>query len=123
MEKIKELSYGSFTTEVMVAPEVKSFLGFEIHVLDFNSDEWYRGWLLTYLDKDKDGVPDEEFGKNFELIYCGIIENPEDYLDIDDLCEDLNIKKEQVIFDGSKTVSKIADKQKFWIRWLVKKKD
>lgn len=127
MEVIDTLRYGDFCTIVKITDEVKMFFennGIADLTKDMNSDEWYQGWLLKYLDKNKDGIPDSEFGKEFELIFTRIIQNPEDYQDLENILEDLEIDRDQVIFDGSKTVFADSDpeKTKFWIRWIVIKK-
>jgi len=129
MEKIKILTYGPFITEVILTKDVKDFLqenNEPIDILNFNSDEWYQSWLLKFLDKNKDGTPDEEFGKEFQLIYTNIIQSSEDYQDIEDILDELKIFKENIIFDGSKTIFKDLEsnppKTKFWIRWIVVKR-
>ncbi|MBD3252444.1 hypothetical protein GF386_01810 [Candidatus Pacearchaeota archaeon] len=126
MEKIGELKYGPFTTTVNVTKDVKVFFeNGEVNDLieGINSKEWYQSWLLKYLDKNTDGLPDEEFGKDFELIYTGIIENPEDYQEVDEIIENFGIDKERFIFDGSKTIfQKDPSKTKFWVRWIVVRK-
>lgn len=128
MEKIRELIYGPYTTEVYITENVKEFLkGLDIDDIlfkSFDSDEWYQGWLLRYLDKDKDSIPDKEFLYEFQMIYCGIIQNPEDYFDAEDILLDLEIDPDNLIFDGSITINENpqTNKTKFWIRWIVVKK-
>ena len=126
MEKINILNYGEFSTEVLLTSEVREFFknNNELTTLnDFDSDEWYQGWLLKYLDKEKDGKPDEVFGKKFQLIYTNIIQNPEDYQDTEDILQELRIPIEKLIFDGSKTIfenkPEDIEKTKFWVRWVV----
>lgn len=129
MEPPKTLTYGPFSTEVIFTNEVKNFLqenNESTNILDFNSDEWYQSWLLKFLDKNKDGTPDEEFGKEFQLIYTNIIQSSEDYQDIEDILDELKVLKENIIFDGSKAIFKDLGsnppKTKFWVRWVVVKK-
>ena len=129
MEKINTLTYGPFSTEVLLTPEVSEFFqgnGELTNLTPENSDEWYQKWLLRHLDKDKDGIPDEEFGKEFQLIYTNIIQNPEDYQDTEDILKQFNVPPTNIIFDGSRTIFKdIKDdpqKMKFWVRWIVVKK-
>mgnify|MGYP003996097391 FL=1 len=97
-----------------------------VDLTDFDQDEWYQSWLLKHLDKDKDGVPDLRFGKDFKLIYSNLIQNPEDYMDVEDILEELGLSEDDLIFDGSKTIFKDvltdAQKTKFWVRWIVVKK-
>jgi len=129
MEPLKTLTYGPFSTEVILTNEVKTFLqenSESLDILDFDSDEWYQSWLLKFLDKDKDGISDEEFGKEFKLIYTNIIQSSEDYQDVEDILEELKILKEDLAFDGSKTIFEnlgaSSPKTKFWVRWIVVKK-
>ncbi|MBT4165405.1 hypothetical protein HOE04_00010 [archaeon] len=129
MQQINTLRYGPFTTEVFVRDNVNEFLqeGDEVvDLTDFDQDEWYQSWLLKHLDKDKDGVPDLRFGKDFKLIYSNLIQNPEDYMDVEDILEELGLSEDDLIFDGSKTIFKDvltdAQKTKFWVRWIVVKK-
>ncbi len=133
MKQINILTYGGFNTEVLITEEVGEF--FEnsnnkdpVNLITFDSDEWYQKWLLRYLDEDKDAVPDEKFGKEFRLIYTNMIQNPEDYQDVEDILEGLGIPQENLIFDGSKTIYEkgtvdvVGLKTKFWVRWIVVKK-
>jgi hypothetical protein len=129
MQQINTLRYGPFTTEVLVSEEVNEVLkegDGDVDLTDFDQDEWYQGWLLKYLDKNKDGVPDLEFGNDFKLIYTNIIQNSEDYTDVEIILEGLGLSLNDLIFDGSKTIFKDvlldAQKTKFWVRWIVVKK-
>ena len=132
MHSIKTLIYGPFSTEVILTGEVKEFFQEESesaklsNLTSFDSDEWYQVWLLKYLDKDKDGIPDPQFKNEFKLIYTNVIQNPEDYQDIEDILEELNIPQENLIFEGSKTIfednKNDLQKTKFWVRWIVVKK-
>ncbi|MDP2925444.1 MAG: hypothetical protein Q8N99_03665 [Nanoarchaeota archaeon] len=127
MQKIDELRYGPFLTHVKITPEVREFFeknNEKINLkLTSSADEWYQSWLLKYLDRDKDGIPDESFGKEFELIYCTIIENPEDYFEIDYILGEFNIKKDRLIFEGSIEILDGNNSSKFWARWILLKAD
>ena len=120
---INHFRYGPFTTQVKASKLVLDFVGEEINLTkDIDVDKWYRGWLLE-LDDDKDGAVDVKYGTEFELIYCWIIENPEDFLEKDAIAEELGIKEEEIISDGSFEINKnIVNNTKFWIRWIIKKK-
>jgi hypothetical protein len=120
---INHFRYGPFTTQVKASKLVLDFVGEEINLTkDIDVDKWYRGWLLE-LDDDKDGAVDSKYGTEFELIYCWIIENPEDFLEKDAIAEELGIKEEEIISDGSFEINKnIVNNTKFWIRWIIKKK-
>jgi len=130
METIKIITYGPFKTQVLITKEVQEFLNENNENLDLtkdlDSDSWYQSWLLKYLDKNKDSIPDDEFGKEFNLIYTNIIQNPEDYQDTEDILEQLEIPQTNLIFDGSKTVfedlKNNPQKTKFWVRWIVVKR-
>jgi len=124
MQKIEEFSYGKFKTDIKITDEVRDFFESneeKINLLDnFNSDEWYQGWLLKFLDKNKDGIPDEEFGSDFEMIFCSIIENPEDYVNYEDILEEFDISKDRYIGDGS--MEYLEGKTRLWVRWIIIKK-
>lgn len=128
IQKIGEFNYSEFKTEVLITKDVKEFFkeNEDINLTkDFDSDSWYQGWLLKYLDKDKDAVPDLKFGKYFQLIYCGIIQNPEDFLEAEDILEKLKIEQNKLIFDGSTGLAEnnpADNKTKFWVRWIVVRK-
>ena len=121
---INHFRYGKFTTEVKASKLVLDFAGEDVQLTkEIDSDDWYRSWLLK-LDLDKDGKVDDKFGKDFELIYCGIIENPEDFLEKEVIAEEWNIKEEDILHDGSQAIFDDPENKntKFWIRWIIKKK-
>jgi len=39
-----------------------------------SSWDWSEVILFDFIDENKDGIPDEKFGKNFEVVYYGIVE-------------------------------------------------
>ena len=119
---INHFKYGPFTTTVKASKLVLDFVEEDTQLTkNINVDKWYRGWLLN-LDDDKDGKVDEKYGTDFELIYCWIIENPEDFLEKDMIAEELGIREEDIIDDVSFEINKkITNNTKFWIRWIIKK--
>ncbi|MBR9705502.1 hypothetical protein GOV14_00555 [Candidatus Pacearchaeota archaeon] len=125
LQIIDHFSYGPFMTVVKASRLVLDFLeGEDIELTkNIDVDEWYRGWLLT-LDKNKDGCVDKEFGEDFELIYCGVIENPEDFMDKESIAEDLDIIEENILSDGSQPIFENTDNKvaRFWVRWIIVKK-
>lgn len=77
-EKIGEVNFEEFKTEFSLTPKVKKYLENESVSLAYllpNGWEFYEVELFDFLDKDEDGEPDEKYGKNFEVIFYGIVEN------------------------------------------------
>jgi len=69
---IKTLNYKGFSTKFVLAKKVEEFLNennFSIKELFLDKQTWYEVILFEKLDEDKDGVPDEKFGKIFEVVF------------------------------------------------------
>ena len=68
--------YKSFIAAFKVLPRVKAFLDLQKINLEkiITEPHFFEVNLFDILDKNGDGIPDEEFGKNFDIVYYGIIE-------------------------------------------------
>ena len=89
MKKIDEIKYRGFETEFYITGSVKEY--FKKNNLDLNrlkqrdksNNEnysfFYEVLLFEKLDENGDGIPDKKFGKNFKVIYYGIIKKRKEY--------------------------------------------
>lgn len=113
MKVVDNIQYQDFETVVKVTKEVEEFLSknkINLKLSSRISDHkyWYENLLFKHTN--------DKTQKKFELIYCGIIEKPEEYESVENIIEKLKLKKKDVIFDGSLTL--IEFKNTF-VRWLV----
>ncbi|MCK4647570.1 hypothetical protein KAT24_01415 [Candidatus Pacearchaeota archaeon] len=115
MKVVDRLEYKNFQTIVKLTKEVEGFLLKNNIDLKLSSripsaQYWYENNLfpLNRL-KDKDI-------KNFELIYCGIIERPEEYESLENIMKKFKLTKEDVVFDGSVTLLELKDT---FVRWIL----
>lgn len=115
METVGELNYEDFRTVVKLTDEVRDFLlrnkiGLDLSSRIPNTEHWYKNQLFEHL-KDKRH-------KQFDLIYCGIFDNSKEYLPLENIVEELNLKKEDILFDGSVALLELKNK---FVRWIVVK--
>ena len=113
MKKIDVIQYNGFETGVKITEDVEAFL------LDNNIDlklssripsaeYWYERLLFHHL-KDRSY-------KKFELIYCGIIENPDEYESLENIIAKIKVERENIVFDGSLSIPELKS---VFIRWVV----
>ena len=77
-EKIGEVNFEEFKTEFIITPKVKKYLekeGVSLTYLLPNGWEFYEVVLFDFLDDEDTGKPNKKYGKNFEVIFYGIVEN------------------------------------------------
>jgi len=113
MRVVDTIEYKDFRTTVKITKEVEKFL-LKNHIdLKLSSripsaEYWYENLLFEHFrGKTQD---------NFELVYCGIIEKPEEYESLESIQERLKLEKDNVIFDGSTTLLEIKPTL---VRWVV----
>ena len=109
---MKDISYKGFNTSIKIVKDVRDFLSKNNLLVNLiskipNPRYWYENLLFFHL-KDKDH-------KNFELIYCGIIEQSDEYESLESIIKRLKIKETKVVFDGSTSISNSS----YLVRWIV----
>jgi hypothetical protein len=115
MKTVDKLEYKNFQTIVKLTKEVEKFLlknNIDLRLSSRipNSQYWYENLLFEHLKGKKHN--------KFELIYCGIIEKPEEYESLESIMKRLKLTKEDVVFDGSVTLLELKDT---FVRWIVVK--
>ena len=121
---IETKKHKDFSTEFFVTNSVENFLR-ENNVP--NSDliedtfHWYEHFLFDLIDKDMDGKPEEEFGKEFKVVFYGIIEKwidkkPEGFSDSVDFSQD------KLIGDWVKVISQTDKHKSFGLNFKIFKK-
>ncbi len=133
MEKIGEVNYMEFKTEFSLTPKVKEYLENEsvsTASLLPNGWEWYEAELFGVLDDEK---KDEKYGKEFEVIYYGIVE-ARDLSDNDWDNEEKAIKEkgfadkieegENFIYDSTTGIASTPKNpnKSFDVKYMVRKK-
>ena len=71
-QKIGELNFKKFRTEIYITPEVEKIFKrkkVSLATLIPTAWLWYDSELLDVIDEDGDGKPDKKFGTKFKLIY------------------------------------------------------
>ena len=71
-QKIGELNFKKFRTEIHITPEVeKTFKRNKVSLATLIPTAWlwYDSELLGVIDENGDGKPDKKFGTNFKIIY------------------------------------------------------
>ncbi|MEK6918425.1 MAG: hypothetical protein AABW73_00110 [Nanoarchaeota archaeon] len=71
----KTVDFESFSIEFIVPGMIKSYIdltGFDLNGYLEDIDGWFTNYLFEVLDWDRDGIPDKEFGKEFQVIIYGI---------------------------------------------------
>ena len=125
MEVIDVKRHNGFTTEFVVLPKVKEFFDSrKIDLKDYVPDEfhWYEHELFDLIDENGDGIPDEKFGKYFQVVFYGIIEKWVDK-EPHGFVEDFESEKGGIICDATRKINSGEDGQSFFVRYkiLVKK--
>jgi hypothetical protein len=115
MKVVDNLKYKDFQTIVKLTKEVEEYLLENKIDLKLSSripsvQYWYENDLLPFSR-----LKDEDI-KDFELIYCGIIERPEEYESLGNIMKKFKLKKEDVVFDGSVTLLELKN---ICVRWIV----
>jgi hypothetical protein len=99
-EKIGEINYEDFKTEFILTSKVKEYLEKELvstASLLPNGWEWYEAELFDFLDDNHTGKINKRYGKEFEVIYYGIIERKELVKDWSD--ENSEVVKEKGFYE------------------------
>lgn len=83
MELIETKKYKGFVTEFFITEKVKIYLqekNISLDKLKQKSDKdnesysfFYEVILFELIDQNNDGLPEEKFGKNFKVVYNGIV--------------------------------------------------
>ena len=71
-QKIGELNFGKFKTEIHITPEVKKIFKknkVSLATLIPPAWLWYDVELVNVIDENGDGKPDKKFGTEFKLIF------------------------------------------------------
>jgi hypothetical protein len=75
---IDKKDYKGFQTKFRLLPAVQDYLKTKkietSHLTKSDPSHWYEHTLFELLDKNRDGKPDKEFGKIFEVVFYGVIE-------------------------------------------------
>lgn len=125
MKKIQTLEYRGYKTEFYVTPRVEEYLknkGINDNEFLPGPHNFYEIELFESLDDDSDGKVAEKYGKEFKVVYYGIItrwinKDPEGFE------EDFPHKKEQIIRGPYQRIVKIHNsKESFGIKYLILKK-
>ncbi len=114
MKKIDEIKYKGFKTEFFITEKVKIYLQEKNIPLDKlkqrldNDNEnysfFYEVILFEIIDEDEDGIPDEKFGKNFKVVYNGIVTRRGEKSLEEGFEENFDYDKEKVISIGSSAI-------------------
>ncbi len=127
LQKIGELNFGEFKTEIKATPRVVEYIkkgGLSLVTLIPEPWLFYEVLLLDKIDTNRDGNPNKEFGKKFIIIYNGIVEegkwSTEEGLKNHGFKEDIKIKKDILFYSGQSLKSiKGPDNKKFIANYFV----
>lgn len=138
IKKIGEIKFGEFKTEFSLTPRVKEYLENErvsLAVLLPDGWSWFETELFEAIDENQDEESEGKYGKEFEVIYYGIVEG-RDLIEGDFDDENSKVKEKGFeddlgnLFDESFLFSDFPinstpenPKKKFVVKYLVKKKD
>ena len=124
VEKIGDVNFKDFNTEFFLTKKVKDYLeerSISIAVLLQEGWLWYEATLFDLIDNDEDGIPEEEFGKNFKVIYNGIIEKRDfknNKLKDGGFMEEVKYNKKYFITSGFTKVNSL-NKNEFLVKYLL----
>jgi len=106
----KTVEYEGFTIEFILPERIKNYIektGFDLNTYLTDTQAWFVEYLFEVLDWDKDGAPDTEFGKEFQVIVYGIVDKIEEGTPYG-LLEDVNYEHTARVF-GRARREKIFD--------------
>lgn len=129
MEKIGELNFKKFKTEIKIMSKTKKYIEKEnISLVSLIPNAWkfYELLLFDAIDEKWDGKPNKKFGKKFIIIHYGITKgrswNKKQGLKVDGFKEDFKINK-KIIFQSGTTLTNLKNSQKsFIVNYAVVKK-
>ena len=73
----KTVEYKGFSIEFIIPEKIKNYIdktGFDLEAYLNDTKSWFIEYLFDVLDWDRDGMPDKEFGKEFQVILYGVID-------------------------------------------------
>ncbi len=73
----KTVEFEGFSIEFIIPERIKNYIdkaGFDLHGYLTDTQSWFVDYLFEVLDWDKDGFPDSEFGKEFQVIIYGVVD-------------------------------------------------
>lgn len=73
----RTIEFDGFSIDFIIPEVIKNYVditGFDLKGYLENTEEWFTNYLFEILDWDRDGVPDKEFGREFEVIIYGIVD-------------------------------------------------
>ena len=127
-EKICDIKYKGFKTEFYITPRVKEYLESKNilpkHLVISSEDNdnystFYEVYLFELIDENNDGIPDDKFGKNFKVVYYGIVEEMDIDLDEKGFTDDFEYKKEKLLEDCIGSVTETLKSKSFKIKYKI----
>ncbi|MEK6927354.1 MAG: hypothetical protein AABX11_02885 [Nanoarchaeota archaeon] len=126
MNEEKIIKYKGYSVNFRVLPKTKDFLD-KVNIDLIGKDrgttdsEFFEVELFEIIDEDKDGLPDEKFGKKFEVVYYGIIEQwvkkePMGFF------EDFSHNPRKLLCDAQLNLFQIDSKKPFGVKYKILKK-
>ncbi len=73
----KTVEFEGFSIEFIIPEKIKNYIdktGFDLTGYLTDTQSWFIDYLFEVLDWDKDGFPDREFGKEFQVIIYGVVD-------------------------------------------------
>ena len=73
----KTIDFDGFSIEFIVPGAIKNYIdltGFDLKGYLEDTDGWFTNYLFEVLDWDRDGVPDKEFGNDFQVVVYGVVD-------------------------------------------------